>query len=86
MNELDHKRIHTEGRPFQCELCDKAFSLSSNLIRHKQIHTGEIQFQCELCDKAFSRSSHLKQLKSVHTGENHSSVSCVIKHSPSLHN
>ena len=36
--------IRSEKRPFQCDECDKAFTLPCNLVRHKRIHSGEKPF------------------------------------------
>ena len=43
-----HKRIHSRERPFQCNICDKAFTRSSSLVEHKRIHSGERPFQCNV--------------------------------------
>ncbi|CAG0892394.1 unnamed protein product [Darwinula stevensoni] len=33
-NARIHKRVHTQERPFQCFVCQKSFTQSSNLYRH----------------------------------------------------
>ncbi|KAK6059086.1 zinc finger, C2H2 type [Cooperia oncophora] len=33
-----HKRKHTGDRPFQCSLCDRAFSRSDHLSLHMKRH------------------------------------------------
>ena len=54
----DHNRIHTGEKQHNCEICEKAFRLSTNLTLHK-LHTGEKQFDCEISKKIFSSSSDL---------------------------
>ena len=38
-------------------LCEKAFSVSSDLIIHQRTHTGEKPLGCEFCENAFRQSS-----------------------------
>ncbi|GLH09696.1 Protein suppressor of hairy wing [Gryllus bimaculatus] len=47
-------------KPFQCNLCDKSFSLSSRLKDHLHCHTLEKPYQCHLCDKAYCSSDALR--------------------------
>ncbi|CAL4129227.1 unnamed protein product, partial [Meganyctiphanes norvegica] len=38
------------GWPYQCSICDKAFSHKHSLIYHQRLHTGEKTYHCIQCD------------------------------------
>src|SRR6185312_3051478 len=62
-------RTHTGERPYECTVCYKTFTHSSNLTTHFRIHTDETPYECTDCDKAFRISSQLKTHLGTHTGE-----------------
>jgi uncharacterized Zn-finger protein len=66
---VTHKRTHTGEKPYQCVICNRAFSVSSALVTHKRTHTGEKPYQCVICNRAFSLAASLVKHKRTHTGE-----------------
>ncbi|XP_075215427.1 zinc finger protein 423 homolog [Lycorma delicatula] len=59
----------TEGTPYACQFCDKAFPRLSYLKKHEQTHSDHMPFRCEFCSRLFkhkrSRDRHIK----LHTGD-----------------
>ena len=54
---------------YKCDVCDKAFSMHSDLETHMIEHTGEKPHQCNQCGKAFSMHSDMIKHMYEHTGE-----------------
>ena len=68
----DHLLMHSyvqSDKPYQCDMCDKAFTQSSHLDTHRKIHSGLKPFQCEECDKTFARKGDLTVHSRTHSGE-----------------
>ena len=68
----EQKEIHSEEKPFKCNVCQRTFKRIEHLDRHKKIHTCEKSFVCKICQKAFARSDHLKRHEKNCSGENRS--------------
>ena len=47
-------RIHTNEKPYECDVCEKRFSDSGALKSHMRIHTNEKPYECDVCDEAFT--------------------------------
>jgi len=73
MNErsrsLHIKSVHLQEKPYQCDICDKAFVCASYLNDHRRVHDKIKPYQCSLCDKSFKTSRELTRHFRVHTGE-----------------
>ena len=50
-----HYRIYTEEKPYQCRICDKAFTQIRYLVNHMRTHTWERPYKCSYCEKIFSK-------------------------------
>ena len=38
---IRHERVHTNEKPFKCEICFKLFSIKSNLTAHLNLHKSD---------------------------------------------
>ncbi|CAF0931272.1 unnamed protein product, partial [Didymodactylos carnosus] len=57
-----HMHIHSSVKPFQCEVCFKAYTQFSNLCRHKRMHADcRTQVKCRFCGQTFSNSAALNK-------------------------
>ncbi|XP_076271472.1 transcription factor hamlet-like isoform X2 [Rhynchophorus ferrugineus] len=59
-----HTHIHSSVKPFQCEVCFKAYTQFSNLCRHKRMHINcRLQIKCVKCNQSFPSSAALSKHK-----------------------
>ncbi|XP_055636879.1 transcription factor hamlet isoform X2 [Toxorhynchites rutilus septentrionalis] len=59
-----HTHIHSSVKPFQCEVCYKAYTQFSNLCRHKRMHADcRVQIKCPKCGQSFSTTTSLSKHK-----------------------
>ncbi|XP_074970194.1 zinc finger and BTB domain-containing protein 40 isoform X5 [Phalacrocorax aristotelis] len=75
-----HMVTHVGGKPFSCDICDKAYQQLSGLWYHNRTHHPDVfaaqnhrsskfsSLQCSSCDKTFSSTAaHRKHVKAEHT-------------------
>ena len=85
IDEADHgqhehktySKAMTEGNKYECQQCDKAFKMSSNLTRHIQsAHVG-VKYACNQCNKQFTEQSSLtRHIQSAHEGVKYKCNQC----------
>ena len=48
------KGVHTDEKPFKCDICNDTFSVESLLKNHrKKVHDKTRPFECAICHKMF---------------------------------
>ncbi|XP_063001205.1 zinc finger and BTB domain-containing protein 40 isoform X3 [Elgaria multicarinata webbii] len=76
-----HLVTHVGGKPFRCQVCDKAYQQLSGLWYHNRTHHPDVfakqnhrsskfsSLQCGSCDKTFpSAAAHRRHFKEEHAG------------------
>lgn len=66
-----HQHIHSSVKPFQCEVCLRAYTQFSNLCRHKRMHADcRRQIRCKDCGQNFSTATSLGKHRRFCAGSN----------------
>ncbi|KAM9521240.1 zinc finger and BTB domain-containing protein 40 [Guaruba guarouba] len=92
-----HVVTHVGGKPFSCEICDKAYQQLSGLWYHNRTHHPDVfaaqnhrsskfsSLQCSSCDKTFSSTAaHRKHVKAEHTDVKFHECETCKEHFPTL--
>ena len=59
--------VHEGKKPYECNLCDKIFTVNSSLKQHiESVHEKKKPFNCDTCKSSFTLESALKQHLSIH--------------------
>ncbi|XP_052798334.1 zinc finger protein OZF-like isoform X1 [Mya arenaria] len=66
-----HYLVHSGGKEFQCDVCDRLFSRKDHLIKHRTVHgpSSERRYKCSLCNKGFVERNILQRHLNTHTGD-----------------
>ena len=65
--QTQNLQTHTGEKPYQCNICAQAFSISGNLKTHLRTHIGQKPYPCNQCDKTFARLDSLTRHTKIHT-------------------
>ncbi|KAF5294031.1 hypothetical protein FQR65_LT10936 [Abscondita terminalis] len=68
-NVEEHRRIHTNERPYICDLCGKSFKQKASLFVHNRSHSDLFPFRCSYCNQGFRTRPPLLIHVTRHTGE-----------------
>jgi len=61
--------VHSDARPYACNVCDMKFKSTTNLKAHQISHSKEKKFACQICEKKFSYRTSLVQHLRWHEGD-----------------
>ena len=50
-------RIHTDEKPYSCEICQMVFTFNSELTCHRRIHTAEKSYACDICQVTYKHKN-----------------------------
>ena len=74
-----HLRLHSEDKPYICDICHCKFRTNSEILGHKRRnHSHEKRFCCNVCGKSFVENGELTRHSLTHKEERLKSIKCDI--------
>ncbi len=61
-----HKRSHSNSRPFVCDECGKGFFRETHLKVHAWVHSPDKPLKCSVCSKGFTTNQQLTRHLKTH--------------------
>ncbi|RVE47324.1 hypothetical protein evm_008005 [Chilo suppressalis] len=68
-NLVSHLDMHSTGKPYSCNVCDKRFKFKSGLVIHKAVHNPTPRKTCEVCGKTFHVLAQYRRHYVYHANE-----------------
>lgn len=59
--------VHTQVKPFRCEVCFKRFGRPEKVRVHMRTHTGERPYKCPICGRGFTQKNDMLKHTNVHS-------------------
>ena len=58
--------VHSDEKPWCCDLCGSVFKRSRDLKRHRGTHNEELNYECKTCGRKFRQQSNLTKIMRLH--------------------
>jgi len=68
-NDISEHPHDDKQRPYLHTVCDKRFTLKTDLKQHKQTYTADKLFSCTQCEKYFATQHYLRQHMNIHSSK-----------------
>ncbi|GFX82007.1 retrovirus-related Pol polyprotein from transposon opus [Trichonephila clavipes] len=69
-----HGVVHTNEKPYLCNICGVGFGRKDNRERHYLVHATEKPFKCDKCEMSYKQKRHLDKHYEIHLDETNTSI------------